>query len=253
MTVVSPERATQGYLLGKDEGEAFWLLGMLEVIKIGSEETNGEFGLLDITARAGDGSPWHVHPDEDEWFYVLEGDFTVYVGDTRLSLQTGSFAFGPKGVPHTFIAGPDGGRALIGFAPFHFEGFLREVGEPATERVLPAPLEAPRTWSGCSRSAFGTGCTSSGPPARLRATDRPPICPRPPAGTGGRATTGGTVNDVTITPTDDGPYLVQGNITLLDTEGTATRSATRLRSAAAVSRARSPSATARTSRRASRR
>ena len=143
MTVVSPERATQGYLLGKDEGEAFWLLGMLEVIKIGSEETNGEFGLLDITARAGDGSPWHVHPEEDEWFYVLEGEFTVYVGDTRLSLSPGSFAFGPKGVPHTFFAGPRGGRALIGFMPFQFEGFLREVGEPTVERVLPPPLEAP--------------------------------------------------------------------------------------------------------------
>ena len=143
MTVVSPERATQGYLLGKDEGEAFWLLGMLEIVKIGGDETNGEFGLLDVTARAGEGSPWHVHPDEDEWFYVLEGEFTVYVADTRLSLQAGSFAFGPKGVPHTFFAGPDGGRALIGFAPFQFEGFLREVGEPATERVLPPPLDAP--------------------------------------------------------------------------------------------------------------
>ena len=138
MTVVSPERAKHGYRLGKDEGEAFWLLGMLEIIKLSGEDTNGEYGLLEVTARAGDGSPWHVHPDEDEWFYVLEGEFTVYVGDTRLSLPAGSFAFGPKGVPHTFIAEPPhGGRALIGFRPFHFEGFLREVGERATERVLP--------------------------------------------------------------------------------------------------------------------
>ena len=60
--------------------------------------------------RAGEGSPWHVHPDEDEWFYVLEGEFTFYVGETRLSLPAGSFAFGPKGVPHTFIAETDGAR-----------------------------------------------------------------------------------------------------------------------------------------------
>jgi quercetin dioxygenase-like cupin family protein len=143
MTVGSSERARHGYLLEEDGGEAFWLLGMLEIIKIGSAETNGEYGLLEITARAGDGSPWHVHPDEDEWFYVVEGEFTIYVDDTRLSLATGAFAFGPKGVPHTFIAGPNGGKALIGFRPFHFEGFLREVGEPATERVVPPPLEAP--------------------------------------------------------------------------------------------------------------
>jgi mannose-6-phosphate isomerase-like protein (cupin superfamily) len=37
-------------------------------------------------------------------FYVLEGEFPIYVGDTRLSVPAGSFAFGPRGVPHTFIA-----------------------------------------------------------------------------------------------------------------------------------------------------
>src|SRR6476619_7053046 len=105
MTVASAERARDGYLLGKDEGEAFWLLGMLEIVKIGGEATDGEYGLLEITVRAGEGSPWHVHPDEDEWFYVLDGEFTFHVGDAELTLTAGGFAFGPKGVPHTFIAG----------------------------------------------------------------------------------------------------------------------------------------------------
>src|SRR6058998_4368737 len=143
MTAVSVEHAKDGYRLGKDEGEALWLLGMLEIVKISGADTGGEFGLLEVTVRAGEGSPWHVHPDEDEWFYVLEGEFTVYVGERRLSLPAGAFAFGPKGVPHTFIGEIDRSKALIGFAPFHFEGFLREVGEPATERVLPPLLEAP--------------------------------------------------------------------------------------------------------------
>ena len=142
MSVVSAKRATEGYLLGKGEGEAYWLLGMLEIVKISGADTNGKYGLIEVTVRAGEGSPWHVHPDEDEWFFVLEGEFTVYVGEQRLSLSPGSFAFGPKGVPHTFIGETDGAKALIGFQPFHFEGFLHEVGEPAAERVLPPPLEA---------------------------------------------------------------------------------------------------------------
>jgi quercetin dioxygenase-like cupin family protein len=100
MTAVAAERAKDGYLLGKAEGEAYWLLGMLEVVKISGADTNGAYGLIEVTVRAGEGSPWHVHPDEDEWFYVLEGEFTVYVGERRLSLAPGSFAFGPKGVPH---------------------------------------------------------------------------------------------------------------------------------------------------------
>jgi quercetin dioxygenase-like cupin family protein len=139
---ISVESTAHGYRLGPEEGEAYWLLGMLEIVKISGATTNGEYGLVEVTVRAGEGSPWHVHPDEDEWFYVLAGEFTVYVGDERLSLPSGSFAFGPKGVPHTFIAETEGARALIGFQPFLFEGFLHEVGEPAAERVLPPPLEA---------------------------------------------------------------------------------------------------------------
>ena len=141
MTTISPERAQSGYLLDENEGEAFWLLGMLETIKISGKDTGGQYGLIEILVPAGVGSPWHVHPEEDEWFYVLEGEVTFWVADTRLSLTAGSFAFGPKGVPHTFYVEAGEARALVGFQPMQFEGFLREVGEPAPERVLPPPLE----------------------------------------------------------------------------------------------------------------
>src|SRR6187397_2812699 len=127
-TTTTAERAQAGYALASNEGEAFWLLGMLQTIKIGKDDTAGAYGLLEIVVPEGVGSPWHVHPEEDEWFYVLEGEMTFWVGDTRLSLPAGSFAFGPKGVPHTFFAETDGAKALIGFQPFLFEGFLREVG-----------------------------------------------------------------------------------------------------------------------------
>jgi quercetin dioxygenase-like cupin family protein len=144
MITAVADRAMRGYALAHDEGEAFWLLGMLQTVKIGKADTNGSYGLLEIVVPPGLGSPWHVHPEEDEWFYVLDGNMTVYVGDARVDLTTGGFAFGPKGVPHTFIAaGPNPTRALVGFAPMQFEGFLREVGQPAPARVLPPPLEGP--------------------------------------------------------------------------------------------------------------
>ena len=112
MTAVTAERATDGYLLDQDEGEAYWLLGMLQTIKIGRDDTAGQYGLLEIVVPEGVGSPWHVHPEEDEWFYVLEGEMTFWIADTRFSLKAGSFAFGPKGVPHTFYAEAGGARAL---------------------------------------------------------------------------------------------------------------------------------------------
>jgi quercetin dioxygenase-like cupin family protein len=164
MTVVSEDRAKHGYLLGKDEGNAYWLFGMLEIIKISGADTDGQYGLMEVTVRAGEGSPWHVHPEEDEWFYVLEGEFTFYVGETRLSLPAGAFAFGPKGIPHTFISESDGARALIGFAPFQFEGFLHEVGEPATEAVLPPPLAEPPDMARIVPIGSRNGIEILGPP-----------------------------------------------------------------------------------------
>jgi quercetin dioxygenase-like cupin family protein len=165
MSEVSTERAKLGYRLGAEEGEAFWLLGMLETIKVSIDDTAGNFGLLEVVVRPGDGSPWHVHPQEDEWFYTLDGEFTFYVGDAQMSLPAGSFAFGPKGVPHTFIAEPPNGRkALIGFQPFLFEGFLREAGEPAPERVLPPPLESPPDLQRLAPIASQYGMDILGPP-----------------------------------------------------------------------------------------
>jgi quercetin dioxygenase-like cupin family protein len=137
-------RATNGYALAHDEGEAFWLTGMLQTLKISGADSGGRYGLIEVVVPAGLGSPWHVHPEEDEWFYVLEGNLTVYVGDTRVDLTTGGFAFGPEGVPHTFIgAGPGPTRVLVGLAPVQFEGFLREVGQPAPARELPPRPSSP--------------------------------------------------------------------------------------------------------------
>ena len=164
MSVVPEGRAKLGYGLGKDEGEAFWVLGMLETIKISSADTDGAYGLVEVVARKGDGPPLHVHHEEDEWFYALEGEWTVYVADTRLSLTPGSFAFGPKQVPHVFFAETEGAKLLIGLAPVQFEGFIREAGRPATERVLPPPLDAPPDMAVFQAMAKRHGFDILGPP-----------------------------------------------------------------------------------------
>ena len=97
MTTISAERAQAGYALANDEGEAFWLLGMLQTIKIGRDDTAGRYGLVEIVVPEGIGSPWHVHPEEDEWFYVLEGAMTFWVADTRLSLDGRLVRVRPQG------------------------------------------------------------------------------------------------------------------------------------------------------------
>jgi hypothetical protein len=104
--------------------------------------------------------------DEDRAAVVLGADASDEAGrlepvddagEAARSLTPGSFALGPKGVPHTFFGETDGAKALIGFQPFQFEGFLREVGDGRWSAYCHRCSPLPRTWRGCSRSPSATG------------------------------------------------------------------------------------------------
>ena len=142
---------------------------MLQTIKIGKNDTAGKYGLLEIVVPEGVGSPWHVHPEEDEWFYVLEGELTFWVADTRMSLEAGSFAFGPKNVPHTFYAEAGGAKALVGFAPMQIRG-IPARGRPA--RALARPAAACRGAAGCRTTHRNRRAQRVGRPRPPRPTTR---------------------------------------------------------------------------------
>jgi mannose-6-phosphate isomerase-like protein (cupin superfamily) len=64
------------------------------------------------------GPPRHLHHIEDEWFYVIEGEYIVEVGTQRHHLKAGDSVLGPRGVPHAFaFVGEGTGRFLITYAP----------------------------------------------------------------------------------------------------------------------------------------
>ena len=118
---------------------------------------------MDTEVPPGVGSPWHVHRDEDEWFFVHEGECEVYIGDAHLTLTAGGFAFGPKGVPHTFFGGPNGGKMLIWAEGGKFEGLLRRSLSLPPSTLCHRRLKVHRTWSYSCPSRKSGRTTSSGP------------------------------------------------------------------------------------------
>ena len=119
------------------EGEAWWWLGMLATIKATKEQTGGRSSLVEILAPDGYESVLHVHHQEDEGFYILEGELTFYVGDQTIKARPGSFLFGPKDVPHAFTVDSGPARLLFVLSPAGFEGLIREMGEPARSLTVP--------------------------------------------------------------------------------------------------------------------
>jgi quercetin dioxygenase-like cupin family protein len=146
------------------EGEALWFLGQLVTIKSSSESTAGRVGVTETLAPRGSGSPLHVHHNEDEWFYVIEGELTFWVGGQVITAPAGSFAYGPREVPHTFIVSSEQARFLLVVEPAGFEGFVRALGQPAQEHVIPPPATEPPDVAAMTALAAEYGIEILGPP-----------------------------------------------------------------------------------------
>ena len=129
-----------GYHLGDGDGPAWWFLDTLMTVKAGASQTHGAFTLIECRAPAGFGPPLHVHRDEDEGFYVLEGQLVVRCGENTWTATEGSFVLLPRAVPHSFaVTGGRDCRLLQITAPAKFEGFVAEAGRPAQSLTLPEP------------------------------------------------------------------------------------------------------------------
>jgi quercetin dioxygenase-like cupin family protein len=145
-------------------GEHLWFFGGLTTIKADGAGTDGRVMVTESLMPRGTGSPLHVHHREDEWFYVLEGELTLWVGGQVIVAPAGSFVYGPREIPHTFIVSSDQARFLLVTEAAGMEGFIRAGSEPAQRlEIPPPPTEAPDV-EAMTRLAASYGIDIIGPP-----------------------------------------------------------------------------------------
>ncbi|MCX4695832.1 quercetin 2,3-dioxygenase [Streptomyces sp. NBC_01408] len=133
-----PEDArTAPIALREGEGEALWFLDFLATVKGSAAEMNGAASVIEHLGRRGTGSPLHVHHRDDEWWYVLDGEVTFWVAGQVIAAPAGSFVYGPRHVPHTFLVTSDEARFLHVTEPGGFDGFTRSLGKPAPSLEIP--------------------------------------------------------------------------------------------------------------------
>ena len=80
-------------------------------------ETGHAFSQIETDDPRGSGPPLHLHHNEDETFYVLEGEVTVQVGDERIDLEAGDYCFGPREVAHAYVVRSERARMLVTASP----------------------------------------------------------------------------------------------------------------------------------------
>jgi quercetin dioxygenase-like cupin family protein len=163
--MTAPDNTEVGPIaLREDEGEAIWFLGHLLTIKASGDTTGGRLAVIENLASQGPASPLHVHRNEDEWFYVIEGELTFWVGGSVIVAPKGSFVFAPRGIPHTFDVSSPQARFLLGAQPAGFEDFVRKAGSPAEALELPPPPGGPPDFARLTALAAEQGIEILGPP-----------------------------------------------------------------------------------------
>ena len=91
------------------------------------DQTGGALGLFRQTIAPKSGPPTHIHHAEDEFFYVVSGEFKVKLGDRIMSAPAQSVMFVPRGTAHTFQnVGTEPGVLLVGVTPGGFEKMFEE-------------------------------------------------------------------------------------------------------------------------------
>jgi mannose-6-phosphate isomerase-like protein (cupin superfamily) len=131
---------TQPVVQGPGEGDHVWGMRACITVKLPSGAVeDGRLSAVEFLVPQDFGPPLHIHHEEDEILQVLEGTFRIVCGDTDVTAGPGSFAFLPRGVPHTFWVTEGPARALTLFTPGGVEAMFVDSGQPADSQRLPEP------------------------------------------------------------------------------------------------------------------
>jgi len=116
-------------LSGEDRRGEHHTIGLSSTdFKVLTPDAGGGIFIMEHTNRKKGGPPRHLHHNEDEWFYVIAGEYIVEVGTERFTVKSGDSILAPREVPHVWAFVGDGtGRMLIAFAPANkMEAFFRD-------------------------------------------------------------------------------------------------------------------------------
>jgi len=111
--------------------------------KVATADTHGQLVVIEQTMLARGGPPKHVHFDQEEWFFCLEGEFIAEVGDDRYRLLPGDSLLAPRLKPHVWAyVGEGKGRILIAFSPAgKMESFFDVIAQGGA-----MPSQEPQLW-----------------------------------------------------------------------------------------------------------
>lgn len=119
--------SSEPIVLQPQEGRSIDLGAFAMTVKASEGLTAGAFTLLEATEPPDFGPPMHIHHNAAEAFYVLQGEYIIFIEDRETRCPTGSFIYIPLGVKHGFRVGSVPSRKLNLYAPGVMVGYFDEL------------------------------------------------------------------------------------------------------------------------------
>jgi quercetin dioxygenase-like cupin family protein len=121
-------------------GAMYWGPGDLYRFLVTGAESGGAYFAMEALVPPGGGPPPHIHRNEDETVYVLEGEVSIRLGDKTVAAGAGDFVNVPRGIVHCFRnEGEAPARMILTFTPAGIERFFEETLERALDPTLEPP------------------------------------------------------------------------------------------------------------------
>jgi mannose-6-phosphate isomerase-like protein (cupin superfamily) len=114
-------------------------------IKVSSKDTDGKLTVFEYIGNVKGGPPLHIHQNQDEIFFIVEGEYIFKVSDTIYQLKKGDTIFLPRKESHAFAQTSEKGKMYFMFQPSgKMEDFFRKL---ATFKGQPTPEEGAKLFS----------------------------------------------------------------------------------------------------------
>jgi quercetin dioxygenase-like cupin family protein len=122
-------------ILAPGEGPQLNVLGDNQCVKLTGEQTNGLMTLVENENMPGTALPLHWHDNEDETFYILQGEVEFNVDGQRMLMTEGSAVYAPRGVPHAWkVVGTKPARMMLVVTPGGLDKMFEELAELCGDR-----------------------------------------------------------------------------------------------------------------------
>ena len=97
--------------------------------KLSARDTGGAMCVFEFTGKSG--GPRHLHHEQDEWIYVVDGEFDFHIAGKSLRVGAGESVFVPRNTAHFWeVTGDRPGTIIDAYQPAgKMEDFFREVGK----------------------------------------------------------------------------------------------------------------------------